>query len=413
MIFIILFFSIYWISLPIAGNSLFLIAGLLVVSNLKFYANFICHLLLFRVNFIFLMSALMLIALSVFVGYWSYSYDFSYALLISKQIPYFFSAGIVGIYLGSRQYANFRIESKLLDIGVVQGLIVLTALFSSDFRLMLLPFQGSEDVEFLANENNMGIRGFALSSQQFFGLSAMLCIKTALIIRPFFINNNLLDLKFLIKFFVFGIACVFVGRTSGIFFSLCLLYVVLTSKSFSFILTIALASIFSFYLIDYEFFESPSFLWAFEPLVNFLEHGSFESSSFTELKEEMLWWPTLQQMLFGDGIYTSIYGGYYLGTDSGFMRPILFSGILVFVVLLIPYLEMMRFDFFYGQKKYRLLYSSFPLILAVVLQVKGEVFITGTMVNVLLIMYYSFLAGLKIVKKNNVSSDSPCRISTA
>lgn len=70
------------------------------------------------------------------------------------------------------------------------------------------------------------------------------------------------------------------------------------------------------------------FNWAFEPFVNYLEGNEFSSSSSNHLKT-MYFMPEFQTFLFGDGLYEDpITHLYYMQTDVGFIRPILFWGII-------------------------------------------------------------------------------------
>lgn len=66
---------------------------------------------------------------------------------------------------------------------------------------------------------------------------------------------------------------------------------------------------------------------AFEPIINLLEGKDNVSSSTTRL-EEMWFLPDLKQIIIGDGYYHNQDGSYYGKTDVGFIRQLLYGGIL-------------------------------------------------------------------------------------
>ncbi|MBR0142294.1 MAG: hypothetical protein IJM19_08620 [Ruminococcus sp.] len=68
------------------------------------------------------------------------------------------------------------------------------------------------------------------------------------------------------------------------------------------------------------------YIWALKPFENLIETGSFNNKSVDNL-QHMFFMPEFDTILFGDGYYT-VGGLYYMHTDSGIMRNILFWGIL-------------------------------------------------------------------------------------
>lgn len=71
--------------------------------------------------------------------------------------------------------------------------------------------------------------------------------------------------------------------------------------------------------------NNASVAWIFEPILNFFSDQDLSSSS-SHMLNDMLFMPSMQQLVFGDGMYTDAYG-YYMKTDLGFMRLILYFGI--------------------------------------------------------------------------------------
>ena len=73
------------------------------------------------------------------------------------------------------------------------------------------------------------------------------------------------------------------------------------------------------------------FEWAFDLFLTFFETGKLETGSSNVLLDRMLFIPEIKTILMGDGMYSTA-TGYYMETDSGLMRPLLFGGI-VFALL--------------------------------------------------------------------------------
>ena len=70
------------------------------------------------------------------------------------------------------------------------------------------------------------------------------------------------------------------------------------------------------------------YLWISKPFYSFFTTGSFNNYSANRLFNEMIFMPSSKTVLFGDGRYVDASAGtYYMRTDSGFMRQILFWGI--------------------------------------------------------------------------------------
>lgn len=66
--------------------------------------------------------------------------------------------------------------------------------------------------------------------------------------------------------------------------------------------------------------------WMARPFINLLTMGSFNNASFSSLSD-MYFLPEWKTILWGDGYFT-LNGSYYMKTDSGIMRNILYWGII-------------------------------------------------------------------------------------
>ena len=115
------------------------------------------------------------------------------------------------------------------------------------------------------------------------------------------------------------------------------------------------------------------FQWAFDLFVTFIKTGKMETGSTNVLFERMLFIPEIKTMLIGDGLYSTA-DGYYMSTDAGIMRPVLFGGILfavlrylsVYAVLFINCLKE-------GIKREEKNLYFLLLLICIVFEVKGEI----------------------------------------
>lgn len=122
------------------------------------------------------------------------------------------------------------------------------------------------------------------------------------------------------------------------------------------------------------------FNWAFAPFINFIESGSFSTGSSHTVLNEMIFMPSEKTILFGDGYYTEVgTNSYYMHTDVGFMRQILFYGliptIMAYLMTLFPIIDIYINKKVSNYKEYFI----FPILLTVqliVFEIKGEIFYT-------------------------------------
>lgn len=115
------------------------------------------------------------------------------------------------------------------------------------------------------------------------------------------------------------------------------------------------------------------FEWAFDLFVTFIETGKFQTDSSNVLIQQMLFIPEPQTMLFGDGMYSTA-TGYYMETDAGIMRTLLFGGIgfaaLRYLTFYLPLAwRVLNKD---SDKEQRWLFF-WVLLLCIVFEIKGEI----------------------------------------
>lgn len=109
-------------------------------------------------------------------------------------------------------------------------------------------------------------------------------------------------------------------------------------------------------------------IYAFELFYNLARGDGFTTSSTATLSN-MYFEVPVSTFFFGDGWYTTASGSYYMGTDAGYMRNILFFGIIGFFCLLVYQIQF----FSYKQNSSRRFVSIILIALLLVLHIKGDV----------------------------------------
>jgi len=133
--------------------------------------------------------------------------------------------------------------------------------------------------------------------------------------------------------------------------------------------------------------------WILELFVNFID-GDIGTSSTNKLFT-MFFVPEVLTFLFGDGYYVTSEGGYYMGTDVGYLRLILFFG----VVGVLSFMACFSLFFIRLTKKLKFyacgpgteLYVFSFFIFLLIVNVKGSIFIDAIPSLSALFLIYNFL----------------------
>lgn len=148
-----------------------------------------------------------------------------------------------------------------------------------------------------------------------------------------FLKNRKVKATVIFNMIINFIGCCLYGRV-GILSSILVLtvyslFVIIKYKKFKllfFIVCLFLVISFLFLYFFETLKEFPFVKFAFEPFINIVENKSFETESSNGLKT--MWRvPSLKAVAFGDAMYMEN-GHYYTRTDVGFIRPLLFWGLL-------------------------------------------------------------------------------------
>lgn len=195
------------------------------------------------------------------------------------------------------------------------------------------------------------------------------------------------DSKFSIKkitaFFVVVVGCFFYGRVSLIGVALGIFVIVFDRgdfikniKTLSIIIFITLTLVF---IVNYLSSVNESFFiwkeWAFAFIKQIFVEKEITDYSVTHMFEDMYFMPKMTTFIYGDGFYIDkIAGTYYLSTDVGYMRLLLYAGVIGVIIAFIPLLYMF-FRLAKIQKQFSDKFFIFSLLVCwLVLEAKGDMY---------------------------------------
>lgn len=201
------------------------------------------------------------------------------------------------------------------------------------------------------------------------------------------------------------IGCCLYGRV-GILASLLVLfaysfYTIIKFRKYKILFFIVVSVFFLCFcfIYFYDLLKEITFVkFAFEPFINLIEKGVFETASSNGLKTH---WrvPSLKAVAWGDALYTEEDGRYYTHVDVGFIRPLLFWGLLGSFV----YYWMVIFlviSIVNRQKKNGFILGCIIICLTIFYEIKGEC--VPDMIQILipmaLVLYKSKFASFSILK---------------
>lgn len=329
--------------------------------------------------------------------------DYTYVLSLIKACVAFLFCIILYVVIQKR--LKISILDVLIDVYILQSIIICISFFNPTFKSITDIFRS--DNSLIISERYDGYRGLAIAGSAYYGLAisyAFLYMVVALHWKQWSVSTITLRIMLCAIMVFAGITA---GRTSAIGLPFALLLSMgvnvgtrknIKYKSSSIIIASLGAAAACIVLLIVSTgivtgLEIPAQLeifcsYALSFFQNFNPNDIMSSISSTETLSNMYFPLNLQQLAIGDGLYTTASGGYYLGTDAGYMRTILFFGVfgllLIFlceIAILLPNTE----------KKSKV-FSGFVFILLCVLQYKGEALITplclGSMIGLVQINFH-------------------------
>ncbi|MGL5646467.1 MAG: hypothetical protein ACRDDY_01350 [Clostridium sp.] len=324
---------------------------------------------------IFIISLLYLIILldSLIFPILHQTMDFTYTIIIGgilRNILKYLSLGIYSIkeLKNKEKFYKFFIYSCCLNIGTTILFILCPAfkeMWINNIYISELNYKLIQEQNYITRFSLVGFTGFKES----------FLITIGIVFNMYLFLKEGYNLKNSLTLFMLFLGSLFYGRvailTSLLILLLFCIYEIIIRKKIKLLFNFLVCSIFLFVIIfllkDYNSKLNNWIIWISDPINKFLNNGSFGYSGDTLIKK-MIFIPKTVTFLLGDGKYTNSDMTYYMHTDSGIMRPILFYGIFnqilsyLIVIILIT-----------NSIKYKLI--KFLLILMFILfEVKGEVF---------------------------------------
>lgn len=143
---------------------------------------------------------------------------------------------------------------------------------------------------------------------------------------------------------------IFYGRSGMAVSAICLIIWFLFGQRLRVRDVVALVVVLLVFAVSMHFLRSANpvlgelYNWAMTPFINLFTTGHFNNYSVDNLTQKMIFMPSTDTLIHGDGMHMQN-GHYYMNTDSGFMRQILFWGlpmtIITYILTLLP-LESLR-----------------------------------------------------------------------
>lgn len=236
-----------------------------------------------------------------------------------------------------------------------------------------------------------GIRGLAIASSQAFALSATYGL---VVILFFSEKNTLFENHIFLRLFALLFLCTgifFSGRTGyvglgiGIFAEGCKIikkneFRLSKKKILIFTAIIFILILFCFMIISMRDSAvlGAVYRYTFEMLINLIQGRGLTSSSTNSMFKMYNINYSASTLFIGDGQYEMNGGGYYQGTDIGYLRQFLYFGIPGLLLLFISQIQLL------SKKSY---YSFAILLYILVLQLKGEIMGFAIMFNCALLFY--------------------------
>lgn len=347
-----------------------------------------------RIITVFLVTCLWICICLLLNGTWDLSF-------VKTFLHMFFQFG-VGIFLF--QYLKYQeCEEKTLTYAIiaffVQTCIQWLAFLVPSVRTILNFTKSQQTIRIGMSYG--GTRAVALSGSDFFGLSAAYAI--ALLVywsryNSLFKNNRIIKFAaycFLMTGTFFAGRTGFIGVAFAGLYGICLLIKKkLAGEKISFQLNdqekpiaiiaglaacVVLVIVIILFFTNEDIYNLLSF--ALQPIFSLFTEGTLEITSVSKMFD-MYFAVPIKTLLIGDGMYTAAEGRYYMNTDVGYMRVVLYMGVIGFVLMLLLQLSIMRI-----RKGEESLLKFVTLLCLLVLNIKGEVIAWSLIVQGCVILF--------------------------
>ena len=369
-----------WVIIPIAA-----LAYGFSPSFRKEFCRVIGHKFILRIIGVIFFTSLYAIFITTLLG----ANDYSFVTTLIHQLV----SLVIGILVVTFLIVNHNhIAECLVVTFFIQGCIQLFAMFSPAFRMLTNIFR-TEGAINVGQRVYTGIRGLAISGYAFFGLAVaygVVYIIWAINYDDIFVNMKMIWKICILAIMVFG--GVSAGRTSIIGLIMAI-GIFLVSKKRK--IRISLRMIFNLFIFGGGLFlilfiiQKSGILKVKQ--VGYLGMYVFEllrkgyTTSGNELFDEMYFKVGFETLFLGDGYYTTP-AGYYMNTDAGYMRVILYMGIPGLILLFV--IQNLYFNKTTKKNKKN---SIILLLYILIVQIKGEVLGFLIICEAILLLYYFYL----------------------
>lgn len=360
-----------------------IILSILILFNNQYKKYFIKIISKRKTINVFLLMFL-IILLSLLVNLFSNEIDLSYI----KTFIHFMITILIGIeliaYLQYKQKQE-NILNYIIIIFLIQSIFQWTCYLIPSFSSLFNYFRSDSMNQMVITYS--GYRGIALSQSGFFSLSS----SYAIVIFLFFSKKNTLFHSELIKILSFIIllsGTFFAGRTGYVgllFVPFLLLYknkIKFNFKKIILIIFLIISIIPIFNITKQNEKIKMLYSYTFQLIDNYKNGKGFRSTSTDSLNNMYKIDISTKTFFLGDGKYTNSDGSYYKKTDVGYLRKILYFGIIgmllsIFLEFAILCINVKKIDF----EKLLLFF------LLLILELKGEIIGMSIIVNSIVILF--------------------------
>lgn len=373
-------FNFYLIKGISVSESAIVIGLFLVIYSFinKEYLNNTVHKLLSNYNKVIVIFLGVLIFLSIFWPIACGTYDFSYMKVLIHQLI-IIEIGFLVVSFFS--YKRISIINPLINCFVVQSLIQLLCFLSPELTKITDIFRSNELIAQRVASYN-GFRGLAISGTNFFGLAVAYSLIFLVLVFYWKKWNHPNYIKILFSLFLtFG--ALSAGRTAAIGvigFWIYLIFELFSYLKFKSQIKFVLGTLAIFFVL---FFVAKGYIFnmletnetwqkMYIYLFQFLNNGKIDISNVSSLNHmfrDMYFDLSPSQVLIGDGLYIASNGLYYMNTDVGFMRNVLFWGSGCTIIL---YIYEIVFLYFRANTIKSKFFSTLVLIMLFIFEFKGQ-----------------------------------------
>ena len=234
------------------------------------------------------------------------------------------------------------IINYLLAICVFQCIIALLIDFIPSVKTLIDSFFVTGEVGYMERINRLYGIGASLDVAGVRFACVLVLAAVILCEDKLIRNNNNLLIYYIFSFLIIGVIGNMIARTTTVGLGLGLAYIIFRSGILSInikIIDLKLwkilfsSTLFIVIIATYLYYNNPDFYdlirFAFEGFFNWVETGKWETDSTEVLKNMWVFPENIKTWIIGDGYFNNpITGGYYMGTDVGYLRFIFYSGLI-------------------------------------------------------------------------------------